>query len=376
MNVSVSQALFSQALGVVSHAVASKSSMPILSNIYLSAEDGDLRISATNLELGINYRIPAEVAEEGAVTVPAKLLIDFVNTLPDDTVSLELDAKTQTLSVRCKQVISMIKGIDASDFPPIPEFDENEAVTFNGSEFRKMISQVAFAASTEDARPILQGVYLSVEGKTMTMVATDGFRIAVRNVTLQDSFAEPISVIIPARTMLELVRITSDATKQIMMNLSANKNQVIFHMQQIELASQIIAGNYVDYKAIVPKNFKTNTVISTSALLKACTQAIIITRDTKYLTRFNISGEDNGVGKIQITAHSEETGFYENQIDANVDGPDLTIAFNARFLQDVLEVITTPNVSIRTNTNVSPGLIVPLDDELDYQYVIMPMHLG
>lgn len=376
MNVSVSQAILSQALGVVSHAVASKSSMPILSNIYLSAENDELKLSATNLELGINYRIPAEVNEEGAVTVPAKLLIDFVNTLPDDMVTLELDTKTQTLSVRCKQVITAIKGIDANDFPPIPEFDEKEAVVFNGADFRKMISQVAFAASTEDSRPILQGVFLSVEGKTMSMVATDGFRIAIRNVTVEESFDEPLSVIIPARTMVELVRITGDTTKQIMMNLTPNKNQVIFHMQQIELASQIIAGNYVDYKAIIPKNFKTNTVVSTSTLLKACTQAIILTREDKFLTRFNISGEENGIGKILITATSEETGFYENQIDANVDGPDLAIAFNARFLKDVLEVVTTPNISIRTNTNVSPGLIVPLDDDLDYQYVIMPMHLG
>jgi DNA polymerase-3 subunit beta len=132
----------------------------------------------------------------------------------------------------------------------------------------------------------------------------------------------------------------------------------------------------VDYKAIVPKSFQTTTVVSTAAFQKTCSQAMIIARDSKYLTRFNIMGQENGMGKIQVTAQSEESGFYENYIDANVDGPDIQIAFNVLFLKEVLDVITTPNVSLRTNTSVSPGLIVPLDNENEFQYVIMPMHLG
>ncbi len=376
MKVSVSQANLAQALGIVSHAVASKSTLPILSNILIITEDNQLRLSATNLEMGINYRIPAEIIEEGSITIPAKLLIDLINTLPEDTVFLELDQKTQTLSVRCLQVVTAIKGIDANDFPPMPVFDEKEAVVFNAAELRKMIQQVAFAASTDDSRPILQGVYLTVDGKDMTMVATDGFRIAIRKAVIEEGFDQPIAAIIPARTLMELVRVTTDSNRQIMMTISANRSQVIFHLPQIDLASQIISGNYVDYKAIVPKAFQTTTVVSTAALLKACSQAMIIARDSKNLTRLNIMGEENGIGKIQITAQSEETGFYENFIEANVEGPDLQIAFNVRFLKDVLEVTTTPNVSLRTNTNVSPGLIVPLDSDNEFQYVIMPMHLG
>jgi DNA polymerase-3 subunit beta len=273
-------------------------------------------------------------------------------------------------------VITEIKGIDANEFPPMPVFEEDNAMTFDGSELRKMIQQVAFAASTDDARPILQGIYLTAAGKTMTMVATDGFRIAIRNSTLEDSFTQPLSAIIPARALVELVRITNDSDKQIMMTISAGRNQVIFHLPQLDLASQTISGNYVDYKAIVPKSFQTTTVVSTAAFQKTCSQAMIIARDSKYLTRFNIMGQENGMGKIQVTAQSEESGFYENYIDANVDGPDIQIAFNVLFLKEVLDVITTPNVSLRTNTSVSPGLIVPLDNENEFQYVIMPMHLG
>ncbi len=376
MNVSVSQSNLAHALSIVSHAVASKSTLAILVNILITTEDGQLRLSATNLELGINYWIPAQINEEGAVTVPAKLLIDLVNTLPNDTVQLKLDTRTQTLSVRCLQIVTDIKGIGAEEFPPMPVFAPSEAIVFDMPELRKMIQQVAFAASTDDARPVLQGVFLNVSGNEMTMVATDGFRIAVKSILLKESFDQPVSAIIPARTLMELVRITSDSDKQVQVTLSTGKMQVIFHLDSVELASQIISGTYVDYKAIVPKSFQTTTVVSTASLLKACTQAMIIARDSKNLTRLNIQESENGMGKIQITAQSEETGFYENFIEANVDGPDIQIAFNVRFLREVLEVIDSPNVSIQTNTSMSPGLIIPLDDDKDYRYVIMPMHFG
>jgi len=239
-----------------------------------------------------------------------------------------------------------------------------------------MIQQVAFAASSDDSRPVLQGVYLNVNGNEMAMAATDGYRIAVKNIVLKENFDQPISVIIPARTLMELVRITSENDKQVLVTLSSGKMQVIFHLQNVELASQIISGTYVDYKAIIPKSFQTTTVVSTASMLKACSQAAIIARESKNLTRLNIQGGENGAGKVHITAQSEETGFYENYIDANVDGPDIQIAFNVRFLKEVMEVIESPNVSIQTNTSMSPGLIVPLDDNQNYRYVIMPMHFG
>ncbi|MHC1772450.1 MAG: DNA polymerase III subunit beta [Flexilinea sp.] len=376
MNVSVSQSNLAHALSIVSHAVAAKSTLAILVNILITTEDGQLRLSATNLELGINYWIPAQIDEEGAVTVPAKLLIDLVNTLPEDNVQLKLDTKTQTLSVRCLQIVTDIKGIGAEEFPPMPVFDASEAIAFDMFELRKMIQQVAFAASSDDARPVLQGVFLNVSGNEMAMVATDGFRIAVKNIVLKEKFDQPISAIIPARALLELVRITSDSDKQVLVTLSTGKMQVIFHLSNVELASQIIAGTYVDYKAIIPKNFQTTTVVSTASLLKACSQAMIIARDSKNLTRLNILGSESGKGKIQITAQSEETGFYENFIEANVDGPDIQIAFNVRFLKEVMEIIDSPNVSIQTNTSMSPGLIVPLDEDKNFRYVIMPMHFG
>lgn len=374
MKLSVSQSQLSQALSIVSRSVDTKRLLPILTNILLTTEDGNLRLSATNLELGINHRIPADITEEGSITVPAKTLIDLINTLPNDVVHLELNRDTSTLIVRCLQIVTDIKGLDAEDFPPMPVFDPENAIVFNLPDLKKMISQVAFAASTEETRPILQGIFLSVTGDEITLVATDGYRIAKRSAKLETALETPISAIIPARALVEVNRIPGDSSNLIYMNLATGKNQVIFHQEHVDIASQLISGTYIDYKAIIPKNFKTDTVASTAALQKACTQAMIIARDSKYLTHFNIQPEAGDSGLIQISATSEETGTYENQLTANINGDEINIAFNVRFLRDVLDVISSSQVMIRTNTNVSPSLITPLEDDVDFEYVLMPMN--
>lgn len=375
MKLSVSQAQLSQALGIVSRSVDTKRLLPILTNILLTTEDGNLRLSATNLELGINHRIPADIIEEGSITVPAKTMIDLVNTLPNDVVHLELNKTTSTLVIRCVQIVTDIKGMDAEDFPPMPVFNPDEAIVFDLPELKKMIQQVAYAAATDETRPTLQGIFLNVEKDKLTLVATDGYRIAKRSQNLKSDTGVTLSAIIPARALIEVNRIPGDATNLVYMNLATGKNQVIFHQEHIDIASQLIAGTYIDYKAIIPKAFKTDTIVSTAALQKACTQAMVYARDNKFLTNFSIKpGENENDGLILINAAAEETGTYDNQITANITGDAINIAFNVRFLRDVLDVIGSSQIMLRTNTNVSPSLITPLDDEEDFQYVLMPMN--
>lgn len=375
MKLSVSQAQLSQALGIVSRSVDTKRLLPILTNILLTTEDGNLRLSATNLELGINHRIPADIIEEGSITVPAKTMIDLVNTLPNDVVHLELNKTTSTLVIRCVQIVTDIKGMDAEDFPPMPVFNPDEAIVFDLPELKKMIQQVAYAAATDETRPTLQGIFLNVEKDKLTLVATDGYRIAKRSQNLKSDTGVTLSAIIPARALIEVNRIPGDATNLVYMNLATGKNQVIFHQEHVDIASQLIAGTYIDYKAIIPKTFKTDTIVSTAALQKACTQAMVYARDNKFLTNFSIKpGENENDGLILINAAAEETGTYDNQIAANITGDAISIAFNVRFLRDVLDVIGSSQIMLRTNTNVSPSLITPLDDEEDFQYVLMPMN--
>jgi DNA polymerase-3 subunit beta len=376
MKVSVSQQHLAHGLSVVSRAVSPRSTLPVLANILVATDEGRLRLSATNLELGITCWIGARIEEEGSTTVPARTFTDMVSTLPNEQVNLSLNTRTQTLNVRCGASITDIKGIDAQEFPPIPVPDLAEGIQLNVTDFKEMIQQVVFAVLTDDARPVLTGVLVSVTGSEISMVATDGFRISIRKNDLAEAVARPMQAIIPARALSELARIATEGDQNITMIIPPGRGQVIFHMKDTELVSQLIDGNFPDYKVIVPRTFKTRTVVSTPALLKACRQAEIIAREGTNVARMNtMPAGDMKPGTVEISAQSEETGSSESKIDATIEGIPLLIAFNVRFLREVLEVIKTPNVSVETNAANTPAMIRPVGDD-HFSHVIMPMHLG
>lgn len=376
MKVSVSQPHLAHGLSVVSRAVSPRSTLPVLANILVATDEGRLRLSATNLELGITCWIGARIEEEGSTTVPARTFTDMVSTLPNEQVNLSLNTRTQTLNVHCGASNTDIKGIDAQEFPPIPVPELADGIQINVTDFKEMIQQVAFAASTDEARPVLTGVLVSVSGSEISLVATDGFRVSIRKNDLAEPAAHPVHAIIPARALSELARIAVEGDQNIVMVIPPGRGQVIFHMENTELVSQIIDGNFPDYRAIVPRSFKTRTVVSTPGLLKACRQAEIIAREGTNVARLNIlPAGDLKPGIVEVTATSEETGSSEAKLDATIEGIALLIAFNVRFLREVLEVIKTPNVSVETNAATTPGMIRPVGDE-HFSHVIMPMHLG
>ena len=375
MKLTVSQAQLAHGLGLVSRAVSPRSTLPVLGNILIATDEGRLRLSATNLELGITCWIGAQIEEEGSVTIPARIFGDLVSTLPGDKVSLALTTRTQTLNIRSGTSNFDIKGIEASEFPPMPTPDLSAGVELNVSDFKEMIQQVSFAASTDEARPVLQGVQLEINENQISLAATDGFRISVRSAELSSAVANPVKVIIPARSLSELARIAINGDETVAMVVPQDRGQAIFHLKDAELVTQLIEGNFPDYRAIIPRSFKTRTVISTSEFLKACRQAEIIAREGNYVIRLKMQPQEGGPGTLEFTTQSEETGSGEVVVDANIEGPELLIAFNVRFLSEVLEVIGSPNTILETNQNNTPGLISPVGDET-YKHVIMPMHLG
>ncbi len=374
MKATVSQQQLAHGLGLVARAVSPRSTLPVLANVLVATDEGRLRLSATNLELGITCWIGAQIVEDGAITVPARTFADLINKLPNEQVVLNLNTRTNSLNVRCGGSTTDIKGIDAQEFPPMPVPELAQGVALNVSDFKEMIQQVAFAASTDEARPALQGVLMSVEASQMTLAATDGFRISVKNAPLINPVA-PIKVIIPARALSELARIAAEGDEAITMVIPEGRGQVIFHLKNSELVSQLIDGNFPPYNAIVPRSFKTHTILSTSGFLKACEQAEIIAREGNNVIRLTVTPKSDGPGQIEINANSEQAGNSEVVVDATIDGPGVVIAFNVRFLREVLGVIHSPNVSLETNANNTPGLIRPVGDE-SYLHVIMPMHLG
>jgi len=377
MKVNVKQPQLAHCVSMVSRAVSPRSTLPVLSNILIKTDEGRLRLSATNLELGITCWIGARIEGEGAITVPARTFTDLVSTLPSDKVILTLDNSTQTLNVKCGTSETNIKGIDAEEFPPIPEPNLEEGVPLNVTNFKEMVTQVAFSASTDEARPVLTGVLLKLDGDHITMAATDGFRISIREDTITNPVSRPIEAIIPARALTELARIIGSGDETVIMTFPPDRGQVIFHMDDLELASQLIEGSFPDYRAIIPQSFKTHTLLSTNGLLKACKQAEIIAREGTNVAKLNIIPETDEAspGTLEISAQSEQTGTSEVLVDASVDGVPLLVAFNVRFLREVLEVIKSDNVWLETNAANTPGLLHPQGDE-NFKHIIMPMHIG
>jgi len=376
MKVTVLQESLAHGLSIVSRAVSPRSTLPVLSNVLVASDEGRLRLSATNLELGITCWIGARIEEEGSTTVPARTFVDLVGTLPQEQVSLSLATATQTLNVRCGASNTDIKCIDAQEFPPLPVPDMEGAILVNVADFKDMISQVVFAASVDEARPVLNGVLVMVDKDAITMAAADGFRLSVRKGTLSQPAPQPVTAIIPARALGELARIAADGNEMISMVMPKGRGQVIFRMKEVELVSQLIDGTFPDYQQIIPRSYKSRTILSTPALLKACKQAEIFAREGSNVARLDIkSAGDLEPGAVEISAQSEETGSNETIVAATIEGVSLLIAFNVKYMREVLEVIKSPNVALETSAANAPGVVRPVGDD-NFLHVIMPMHLG
>lgn len=402
MRVSCLQENLAKGLSIVSRAVATRSTLPVLGNILLEAKNNELRLAATNLEIGINCWIGAKVEDEGAITVPARLLSEFVNSLPPERIEMELAVRTQTLHLHCDRYDANMKGLDAADFPIIPtagtgaerdeqaEILEGTRIELEAVGLRKMIDQVAFAASSDESRPTLTGVEVSFQTARLTMAATDGYRLSVRSTHLDKPFVdESITVIVPARSLGELARISADADveKPVQVVVTQARNQVLFQIwgkegrgafHRVELVSQLIDARFPDYRAIIPKSHTTRTTVDTASLLKAVRVAQLFARDNANIVRVAVAppaGQGKEQGQIRLTATSAEMGDSVNELDAMVEGADLEIAFDARFLIEVLGTIEESHVVLETTQSTRPGTIRPVGvGEDEYLHVVMPMH--
>ncbi|MFN2149087.1 MAG: DNA polymerase III subunit beta [Anaerolineales bacterium] len=376
MKVSCLQENLARGLSIVARAVAPRSTLPVLGNVLVATDNGRLRLSATNLELGISYWIGAKIEEAGSTTVPARTFVDLVNTLPNDTVAMDLTIRNQTLNVRCGAFNNDIKCIDAQDFPPLPPSDLDDGLELNVEDLRSMIHQVTFAASTDDARPVLTGVLIEIEDSSLTMAAADGFRLSVRSANLSSPSSTAIKAIIPARALSELARVLGSSEDSVHMALPPNRGQVIFRAKDVEVVSQLIDGTFPDYRGIIPNSYASRSVLATGALLKACRAAEIFAREAAHSARLRITpGSELEPGTVEITAAAAETGSNETTVDATIEGDPVEIAFNVKFLIDVLNAIDTPNVALETSSPSSPGVVRPVGRD-DFLHVIMPMHLG
>lgn len=375
MKVSCLQENLAKGLSIVSRAVASRSTLPVLGNVLLATDQGRLKIAATNLELAVTCWIGAKVDDEGAITVPARVLNDFVNSLPPERIEMELNPRTQTLHLKCARYDANIKGIDAQEFPIIPTIGDGKRISLEPETLREMIEQVTFAAATDESRPVLTGVVAKFEKDKVTFAAADGFRLSVRHTTLSAPVEQSFSVIIPAKALQEVARVSGTQEEPIELAITENRSQILFKLTNIEIVSQLIDGTFPDFTRIIPESYTTRTVVKTSELQNAVKASSVFARESMNTVRLQIApANDLGGGKITITATSAESGDNVGDIDATVDGDSIEIAFNARYLAEVLNVLKAAQVAIETTSASSPGVfkIVGRDD---FIHVIMPMHV-
>lgn len=376
MKVTCAQENLARGLNVVSRAVSTRSTLPVLANVLLATDNGKLKLSATNLEIVITCWIQAKITEEGSITVPSRTFNDLISALPQEPVELELNEETQTLHVACARTEANVKGIDAQEFPLVPTPEGENRIRLEAGTFREMIHQVTFAAATDDTRPTLTGIHTLFEGDTISMAATDGFRLSRRTAQFPGYVERSRTVIVPARALSELARIMSDDTEELYVSLPENRNQIIFELDSIVLVSQLIEGNFPDFTAVVPKGHRTRTVLNTAAFLKACKTADIFAREASHTARVIIEpGTDRRDGYASISATSTETGSNVAQVDAEVEGDKVELSFNVKYLTDVLSVVNTPQVALETNSSTEPGVVKSVGDD-DFLHIIMPMQFS
>jgi len=373
MKLSCLQENLNRGLSIVGRAVATRTTLPITNNVLLAAEEGRLKLVATNLEMAISCWIGAKIEEEGAITVPARLLTEFVSSLPSDTIAINLSPQTKTLGLKCARFEARISGVDAKDFPPIPSVDEGITTSVEVESLRQGINQVVFAAATEESRPVLTGVCTQFEGSTLTLAAADGFRLAVFKLPIAKTVSQKTEVIIPARTLSELNRLMTDQEEAINITLNPNKSQVLFRLKSTELVSQLVQGTFPNYAQLIPKSYNTRVIVSVADFLRATKTASIFARDGSGIVRLVITpGSEMNPGRLSVSARSEEIGDDVGEIDATVEGADAKIAFNGKYLTDILSVLRESQVALETTNPSSPGLIRPVGTD-NYTHVVMPM---
>jgi DNA polymerase III subunit beta len=378
MKITCKQQDLSRGLSAVSHAVSNRSTLPILSNILLATDQGRLKLSATNLEIGINCWVDAQIQEEGSTTVPAKLLTDLVSRLPQSSVDLAVADGTNTLSVKGQGSNANIKGMDASEFPLIPSAEGGEPpVMLDAMLLKEMIAEVAFAAAEDDTRPVLTGVLVQVSDEKITFAAADAFRLAVRVAPLPGDDHPRGDILVPARTLTELGRILP-AEGPVEMIVTPNRSQVLFHTPQLDLVSRLIEGAFPNFRQIIPKEHSTRAVVETKLFAEAAKRAELFARDSSNITRVKINpGGHDGLepGAVTVEATAEDLGDNTSVLNAAVDGPEMQIIFNVKYLSEVLAVIGSAEVALEANAPTKPGVIRPVGEH-DYTYVIMPMHIN
>lgn len=365
MELIVTQENFSKALSTVGRVASSRTQLPILNNILLRTDGTRLLIAATDLELAATQYIGAKVAKPGAITVPAKLISEFVSSLPKG--SIDVKVVNNSIHLSCGNYKSVINGVDADDFPELPSIDEEGSVSYsiNAEEFKQAVSQTIITASSDSSRPILTGVYWHSYEGSIYLAATDGYRLSERK--LVDTKSE-VSAIIPTQTLQEALRTLTDDVDAV--DILFDESQVRFRINEAEVISRLIDGNFPDYRQLVPQSSDNTAVIDRQEFVRVTKIASLFSRDSGGSITLTIGGEKDGVSIQSVTS---ELGENTSDISAKEYTGDGQITLNSRYLSEALGVIDSKEIVVGFSGKLSPCLLKSSDKKTNYYHIIMPL---
>jgi DNA polymerase-3 subunit beta len=370
VKVSCLQENLARGLSIVGRGVSTRGTLPILGNVLLRTDSGRLKLTATNLEIGVNCWVPAKIEDEGAITVPAKLFTDFVNSLPAGPIEIALNVRTKTIHLKSATTEANLKGLDAEEFPIIPAIPDKPTTRMSQGVLRRMINEVAFVAATDDSRPVLTGVLTTFEGTEVTMAAADPYRLSVR--PLLTNVDPKVEIIIPARSLFEVARIVDDSDSPVDILVTPNGSQVIFHTEEADLVSRIIEGQFPNYRQVIPTSHSTKVTVSRDELLKATKLASYFARDAANIVRFAVDPAQEV--PLVVSATAAEVGDNTSRVDATVEGQATAIAFNSRFVADALGSLAASEVALELGGPLAPGVVRIVGDD-SYLHVVMPLRI-
>ncbi len=369
MKLTILQENLNKGLSIVGKFVKSKPQLPILENILFSAEKGSLKLSATNLETGINLRLPAKVEQEGKITIPARIIVDFISSLPADKVLFELNK--DKLSVSCRNYKASFNGISATEYPAVPSIETLkegfEKVSLEAKKLIKAIEQVAFTASQDESRPILTGVKMNF-GESIGLASTDGYRLSLKTINLKTKQKDE-KLIIPALALMELVRVYLQGEEKEEIEMVKDDNQIIFAVKGAEIITRLLEGEYPDFEKIIPQDCETKIVLDREELQQAVKTASILAKDSANIVKFKIIEN-----KLEIEADAPEVGENKTSLEIKKEGENCEIAFNYRFLQEYLGILDSKEIQIELSGPLKPGVFKPAGKN-SFLHIIMPVRI-
>lgn len=369
MKLICAQSDLDRALAIVSKAITPNTTLPVLNNILLKAEGKSLYFSSTNLEVAIQYFIPAEVKMEGSITVPAKLLSSYIGLLKDEKVEISL-TEGDTVIISSPSSHTKIKGINAHEFPAIPKFEKENTLKVDSVDLDLAITQTVFAASTNTSRPVLSGVLFDVNKDILKLVATDSYRLAEKTLKLKEGTNVTIQCIVPAKTVAELGKLLSRSEeKEVEINIS--KNQVLFIIGDIQLMSRLIEGKFPPYEKIIPKSTKTKSEVLVDDFANVVRRVSLFARENNNSIKVSVTND----GKLSVSTDETKVGEEKAELMAKVQGENNKIALNAQYLLDVLNYIQSDSLLLEIDDKLSPAVVQPLKEGSGYVYIIMPLKI-